>query len=131
MPAQQYQYQTFTVANQATANAAETVIATTRAVNSAFAGAQFGIRMGGLFTAGASTTSVTFRIRQSSLTGTAILTAAGVIIAAAQIVQVMFEAVDGTVAESSGALWVLTATQAAGTAPGGLTNGITSVTSPV
>lgn len=131
MPAAQYEYDTFVAANQATANSAETIIATTRAVSSSYGGCSFAIQFGGLFTAGATTTSVTFKIRQDSITGAALRTDTNVLITAGQIVLVNFNTIDSTRGDSTGAVWVLTAAQNAGTAPGGLTNGFTSVTVPV
>lgn len=130
MPASQYEYDAFAAGNVATPNSAEGVVCTSRAVSSSYGGCSFGVAFAGLFTAGASTTSVTFRIRQASLTGTALLTAAGVTIAAAQVFPIYFATVDGTLGDSTGALWVLTAQQAAGAAPGGLTNGYSSITVP-
>jgi hypothetical protein len=131
MPAAQFSYENFVAASQATANAAETVICTTRTVSSAYAGSAFGIVFSGSFLAGAGTTSVIFQIRETSLTGTSILTSGALSIGAAARFAVYFACTDAIVGESSGAVWVLTAAQTAGTAPGGFTNGFSSVTTPV
>lgn len=124
-------YTNFAAGSVATPNATEGVICTSRAVASPFSGSSFSVEFGGVFTAGAGTTSVTFRIRQGSLTGTAILTAAGVLIAAAQVFVVSFGTVDGTLADVAGQVWVLTAIQAAGAGAGGLINGYSKVTAGV
>jgi len=131
MPAAQYEYDNFVAANAATANTAETVIATSRPVSSGYAGSSFGILFSGIFTAGASTTAVTFQIRRGSITGTSIYNSGALTITAAQLVSVTFPTVDNIVGEVAGQLWVLTAAQTAGTAPGGLTNGYSSITVPV
>jgi hypothetical protein len=131
MPAAQYEYQNFVAANVATPNATEGIVCTTRAVSSAYASSSFGIQFSGIFTAGATTTSVRFQIRQGSLTGTSIFNSGLLSITAAQLVDVFFAAIDTITGESTGAIWVLTAAQTAGTAPGGLTNGFSSVAVPV
>lgn len=131
MPAVQQEYMNFVTANVPTGNATETVVCTTKPVSSAYAGCAFGIQFSGDFTVGASTTSLTWRIRQDSLTGTAIYTIAGAQGAAANVLPVFFACIDTTRGETTGVVWVLTAQQAAGTAPGGLTNGWSSVVVPV
>ena len=131
MPASQYEYDNFVAANAATANTAETVIATSRAVSSGYAGSSFGVLFNGIFTAGASTTAVRFQIRRGSLTGTSIYDSGLLTIAAAQLFNVTFATVDNISGEVAGQLWVLTAAQTAGAAPGGLTNAYSSITVPV
>lgn len=131
MPATQFEYDNFVAANQATGNATETVIATTKPVSSAYTGASFAIHFSGLFTAGTSTTSVTFKIREGSLTGTTIATYAAVAITAGQSVLISFDAIDGNFTDVAGQTWVLTAQQAAGAGAGGFVNGFSTVTSPV
>ena len=131
MPAAQWDYENFVAASVNTPNATEGVICTTRAVNSPYAGAQFGVKFAGVFLAGAGTTAVVFRIRQTGLTGATLLGPETLSITAGQLFRVFFGVIDTTVAESSGAVWVLTATQTGGTGAGALSNGWTSVTTPV
>lgn len=131
MPASQYEYQNFVAANVATPNATEGIVCTSRAVSSGYAGSSFGVNFNGVFTAGASTTSVRFQIRRGSLTGTSIYDSGLLTIAAAQLFVVAFAVVDNLSGEVASQLWVLTAAQTAGAAPGGLTNGFSSITVPV
>lgn len=131
MPASQYEYDNFVAANVATPNATEGVICTSRAVSSGYAGSSFGVLFSGIFTAGASTTSVRFQIRRGSLTGTSIYDSGLLTIAAAQLFAICLPTVDNLAGEVASQVWVLTATQTAGTAPGGLTNGYSSITVPV
>lgn len=131
MPAGQYSYDNFVSGGVATPNATEGIICTTRTVSSAYAGSSFGLRFNGVFTAGAGTTSVRFRVHESSLSGTIVLDSGLLLITAGQIVQVAFECVDNFAGEVAGAFWVLGAAQTAGTAPGSFANGFSSVTVPV
>lgn len=131
MPAAQYEYDNFVSGNVITAVSTEGIICTSRPVSSGYAGSSFGVLFAGIFTAGAGTTAVTFRIREGSLTGTLIYTATGLSIAAAQVVAVTFATIDNIAGEVAGQLWVLTAQQIGGTGSGGLTNGYSSITVPV
>lgn len=131
MPAAQFEYDNFVAGAVNSPNATEGIICTTRTVSSAYAGSSFAVHFSGLWTSGAGTTTVTFRIRRDGATGTLVASWPGIVIAAAGVQVVSFDSVDNLTGEVAGQLWVLTAQQAGGTGAGNLANGFSSVTVPV
>jgi hypothetical protein len=108
---------------------AETVVGTTRAVGSGYAGCVFSLEFMLDFLTGASVTGVTWRIRRDSVTGTAVLT--GPVIAAAaatQLPRMAVAATDSITGEVASQIWVLTVVQTAATGNGSATNVFSRVT---
>lgn len=101
-----------------TANAAETVIATSRAVQSPYPGASFYIEADLEFTPGGSTTALTLRLRRDSLTGTQVAISPAITVVAAAPLTARIVAVDSLVGDVAGQLWVLTGIQTAGAGAG-------------
>lgn len=101
-----------------TANTAETVIATSRAVQSPYPGASFLIECDLEFTPGTSATALTLRIRRDSLTGTQVAVSPALTVAAGAPIISRIVAIDSLIGDVAGQLWVLTGAQTAGAAAG-------------
>lgn len=128
MPAPQTKYANFSAAGLATANAAETIIAQTKAVSSIYAASSFAMLFVCVFTVGASTTNVIMTIKRDSLTGTVVWGSKTMSFTAGQTVSFTAGCVDAPSFESTGQIWVLTAIQTSGTAAGQSSNVYTEVT---
>lgn len=129
MPAPQYALYNFNAVGGAPVNAVETVVATTRTVSSSYPGCTFAVEFVIEITPGTNTTAVTFRIRQTGLTGTAILTSPAIPATAAVVSPPFtFSATDAPAGEVAGMVYVLTCVQTAGSANGATANAFTKVT---
>jgi len=119
----------FVAGAQAVVTTAETVVATTKAISSPYPGAIFAVEFGIDFLTGAGTTGVIWRIRQGSLTGTAVLTTPTIAAAAStQLPRAYLATVDGSQAEVASAVYVLTVAPVAATGNGSATNAFSRVT---
>lgn len=121
----------FATAGINTANTAETVIATSRAVQSPYSGAAFLIEWDLQFTPGTSATAVTLRIRRDSLTGAQVAASPALTVIAATPIGLRIAAVDGITGDVAGQVWVLTGAQTAGAAAGVSANVVSKVTTGV
>lgn len=129
MPASQQAYYNFVAGAQAVTNAVETVVATARSVSSSYAGCIFAVEFVLDFLTGTGTTAVVWRIRQNSLTGTAILTTPGIAAAAStQLPRQYIAATDSIAGEVAGQQYVLTVVQTGGTSNGSATNAFSKIT---
>lgn len=129
MPAPQYSVYNFVAGSTASPNATEGIIATSRSVSSSYAGCVFAVEFDFDYLSGAGTTAVVYRIRQQSLTGTAIYTSPSIPLAAStQSPHIHIAATDAPTGEVASIVYVLTVIQTAGTGAGSATNAFSRVT---
>lgn len=119
----------FVAGSVAVVTTAETVVATSKAISSPYAGAIFAVEFVIDFLTGAATTGLVWRIRQNSLTGTAVLTTPTIAAAAStQLPRINLATVDGSQAEVASAVYVITVAAVAATGNGSATNAFSRVT---
>lgn len=122
-------YPNFAAGSVAVVTTAETVVGTTGAVGSAYPGCTFSVEFLLDFLTGASVTGAIWRIRRSSLTGTAVLTSPTIAAAAAtQLPRIYLAATDQIAGEVASQVWVVTVAQVAATGNGAATNVFSRVT---
>lgn len=122
-------YPNFVAGAQAVVTTAETVVGTTAAIGSAYAGCTFTVEFSLDFLTGTATTGLVYRIRRGSLTGTAVFTGpTSVAAASSQLPRPHFACTDQIVGEVASQLWVLTVAPVAATSNGSATNVFSRVT---
>lgn len=131
MPAAQWSYENFVLANVASPVSTEGIICTTRPVSSPYSGAQFSVFFSGLYTVGAGATTCTFAIREQSLTGARLTPNVNMSYAANNVLWIALGVIDAPAGDVAGFTWVLTVLQNGGTGAGGLTAGYSRVVTPV
>jgi len=118
----------FASGNVAVVTTAETVVGTSKAVSSPYPGAVFTILFVLDFLTGAATTGLIYRIRRSTLTGTAVLTTPTIVAAAAaQDERQTVACTDQPTGEIASDVYVLTVAQIAATGNGQASNVFSAV----